>query len=92
MTDAPPPRQLRYKPVPGLFVTDEQIIELLGAPADKVRDALAELDRNKASGFPQKQALWGGRRYWPAVAAYLDHVYGFKPVGRAVDKSWRQAG
>jgi hypothetical protein len=25
------------------------------------------LDKDTASGFPKKQALWGGRRYWPAV-------------------------
>jgi hypothetical protein len=76
---------------PGLWVTDEEIVRLLGVPADKARDALHELDRNTRSGFPQKQALWGGRRYWPAVQAYFDEAYGFKVARSGVDKPWRAA-
>jgi hypothetical protein len=36
---------------------------------------LNQLDRDRGSGFPQKQALWGNRRYWPAVRAWLDRQY-----------------
>jgi hypothetical protein len=39
-------------------------------------------DRDLHSGFPKKQALWGGRRYWPAVKAYLDRTNGLNPQGQ----------
>lgn len=60
----------------GLFVTDAELIELLGVPEKIARDAIAMLDRDRANGWPRKRALWGGRRYWPAVRAYLDRTEG----------------
>jgi hypothetical protein len=36
------------------------------------------LDANNRSGFPQKQALWGKRRYWPHVKAYFERTSGLK--------------
>lgn len=60
-----------------LWLTDAEIIRRMGVPERAARDALAVLDKNPAlSGFPQKQKLWGGRRYWPAVKAYFDRKYG----------------
>lgn len=59
-----------------LYVTDAELIRRLGVPEKIARDALHALDANRASGFPQKQKLWGDRRYWPAVQAYLDHSNG----------------
>jgi hypothetical protein len=72
---------------PTLYVTDEELIKLLGVPVRDARAALQELDRNPASGFPRKQKLWGDRRYLPAVRAYFDRLNGLKidasPIRRA---------
>lgn len=59
-----------------LYVTDAEIIRRMGVPEKIAREAIQALDKNRASGFPQKQALWGNRRYWPAVRAYLDRASG----------------
>lgn len=61
---------------PGLFVTDQELIDILGVPERDARLALEALDQNPASGFPQKDRLWGGRRYLPAVREYLDKTHG----------------
>lgn len=61
-----------------LWVTDAEIVRRLGAPRDKARIAIRALDENPRSGFPKKQKLWGDRRYWPAVEAFLDQHYGLK--------------
>jgi hypothetical protein len=64
---------------PGLFVTDAELIRRIGVPERIARVALYAFDRDpRTTGFPQKQKLWGNRRYWPAVAAYLEHHYGYK--------------
>lgn len=55
-----------------LWVTDEEIVERLGVPADVARVALKGLDANPLSGFPKKQKLWGDKRYWPAVREWFD--------------------
>jgi hypothetical protein len=60
-----------------LLVTDEQMIALLGIPADVARAAIRDLDRDPRSGFPQKIPSWGERRWWPAVVGYFEHRYGF---------------
>lgn len=62
----------------GLFVTDAEMIERMQVPEKTARQAIAMLDRDRTSGFPKKQALWGDRRYWPAVQAYLDRNLGLK--------------
>lgn len=61
---------------PTLFVTDAEIVRRWGVPEKIAYEAIRALDANRASGFPQKQALMGKRRYWPAVKAYLDQAYG----------------
>jgi hypothetical protein len=58
-----------------LFVTDEEMIRRLGVPRKAARAAITMLDRDPAKGFPQKQALWGKRRYWPAVRDWFDRQY-----------------
>jgi hypothetical protein len=68
---------VRYEMVePTLFVTDAEMIRRMGAPEKTARAALRELDRDKGSGFPQKKALWGNRRYWPAVKQWFDRTNG----------------
>jgi len=63
----------------GLFVTDAELIEKLNVPEKIAREAIKALDAQR-SGFPQKQRLWGDRRYWPAVRAYLDAICGGKLI------------
>lgn len=57
-----------------LWVSDSEIIRRMGVPEKKAREAIRMLEEK--SGFPKKQKLWGDRRYWPAVRAYFDQLYG----------------
>lgn len=58
-----------------LFVTDAELIRRMGVPEKIARQRLRELDaKAHLTGFPQKQKLWGDRRYWPAVKAYLERT------------------
>jgi hypothetical protein len=59
-----------------LYVTDAELIRRLGVPEKIGRAVLSQFDREKHRGFPQKQKLWGDRRYWPAVKAFLDRTSG----------------
>ena len=72
-----------------LWVTDAEMIRRLG-PREVVVPIIRMLDRNcRTSGFPQKEKLWGDRRYWPAVKAYFDSQYGIRvshPTRRAVNE------
>lgn len=64
---------------PGLFITDGELIDLLGVPPDVARPVLAEMDRKHAQyRFPQKQPMWGDRRYRPAIEAWLEQHHGLK--------------
>jgi len=62
----------------GLYVTDHELYEYLGVPAETGRIAIAALDKDPHGTFPKKQELWGGRRYLPAVQAWLDRQNGLK--------------
>lgn len=65
------------------FVTDAELIERINVPEKIAREALKALDKNPGvSGFPQKQALWGDRRYWPACRAYFYRASGVIPNER----------
>jgi hypothetical protein len=56
-----------------LYITDAELIRWLGVPEKVARRAIRVLDANhRQSGFPQKQAIWGDRRYKPALQAYFD--------------------
>ncbi|MGY4409130.1 hypothetical protein ACVWW4_000866 [Bradyrhizobium sp. LB7.1] len=59
-----------------LWVSDAEMIRRLGVPEKIARATLRMLERDPSSGFPRKQALWGDRRYWPAIVAYFDQHYG----------------
>lgn len=61
-----------------LYITDEELIRRIGAPRKAARAALQMFDADPRKGFPQKQKLWGNRRYWPAVKAYFDRTNGLK--------------
>lgn len=53
-----------------LFLLDSELVRRLGVPEKTLRPILPELENKH--GFPKKQALFGGRRYWPAVKSWLD--------------------
>lgn len=57
-----------------LWVTDAELIRRIGVPEKKAREAIRMAEAK--AGFPKKQKLWGDRRYWPAVRAYFDQLYG----------------
>ena len=59
-----------------LYITDAELIRRMGVPEKVAREAIKALDKNRASGFPKKNELWGGRRYWPAVKSWLDRANG----------------
>jgi hypothetical protein len=60
-----------------LYLTDAELIRRLGVPEKVARQTIAGLDKSPSkSGFPQKSPLFGGRRYWPKVKAWLDRHNG----------------
>jgi hypothetical protein len=83
MTDTPTmtrktERRHRAKAGMGVYVTDQELIEYLGLPADIARRAIQHLDHNPRLGFPRKQPFWGDRRYLPAIQKWLDAHNGLK--------------
>jgi hypothetical protein len=63
-----------------LWVTDAELIRRLGVPEKIARQVIRAFDANPRLGFPPKLKLWGGRRYWPAVRAYLDRTNGLDKI------------
>jgi len=57
-----------------LYLTDAELIRRIGVPERTMRGLLPGLESRL--GFPKKQSLFGGRRYWPAVKAWLDRHNG----------------
>lgn len=70
-----------------LYVTDAELIRRLGVPEAVGRAALHVYDREKHRGFPQKQAVMGNRRYWPAVKAFLDRTNGLTIASSSTKRS-----
>jgi hypothetical protein len=71
----------RLAAVDALWVTDAELIRRLGVPEKIARRVIKAFDANPQLGFPQKSGLWGSRRYWPAVRAYLDRTNGLSIGG-----------
>lgn len=66
-----------------LYVTDAELIRWLGVPEAEFRRLLPGLESKY--GFPKKSPLFSGRRYRPAVKAWLDKHHGVNmepPKGR----------
>lgn len=58
-----------------LYVTDAELIRRMGVPEKIARRVIRDLDaKHMTTGFPQKQKLWGDRRYWPAVKSWLERT------------------
>ena len=53
-----------------LYLTDAELIRRIGVPEKTLRPLLPALESKY--GFPRKSPLFVGRRYWPAVKAWLD--------------------
>jgi len=51
------------------FLTDAEIAVRWGVCDKTARVAMKALE--KAGGFPRKDALFGNKRYWPAVDAFM---------------------
>lgn len=64
----------------GLWVTDAEIIRRLGVSEKTGYTAIHRLEKS-GLGFPEKQKVWGKKRYWPAVRDFFDAQYGFKSGG-----------
>lgn len=62
------------------YVTDAELIRRLRVPARELKRVLPELEAKH--GFPRKTALFGNRRYWPAVKSWLDKYHGLSPQER----------
>lgn len=54
-----------------LFITDAELIRMLGIDPKVVRPVIKALDADPASGFPKKGDLFANRRYRPAVEHWL---------------------
>ena len=63
----------------GVFISDAEMYRRLGVSPRIGRMAVLALER---TGFPPKLPLWGNRRYWPAIRAFLDRHYGAVPYNR----------
>lgn len=61
----------------GLWVTDAEIIRRLGV-SEKIGYAAIHRLEKSGLGFPEKQATWGDKRWWPAVYDFLKIEYGLK--------------
>lgn len=64
----------------GLWVTDAEIIRRLGVSEKTGYRAIRSLEKT-GLGFPEKQRVWGKKRYWPAVKDFFDRQYGLKSGG-----------
>jgi hypothetical protein len=53
-----------------LFVSDTEMLRRIGISEKIGRVAVRELEKRQV--FPPKDPLFGNKRYWPAVRAFLD--------------------
>lgn len=66
-----------------LYVTDAELIRRSGVPEKIMRPLLTRWDASPGrSGFPQKNPLFGNRRCWKDVRAYLENMSRLKIVDR----------
>lgn len=60
---------------PGLYLDDKEIAKQLGVSVAEWAVIASRLAR---VGLPAPDLLFGNRRYWPAVKAFLDRRYGLE--------------
>lgn len=61
------------RPTETLFLTEGEIATRVGATLDEWTAATKALE---GKGLPARDPVFGNRRYWPAVRAYLDRRAG----------------
>lgn len=71
-----------------LFVSDGELIRRLGIGERTARMAIRALERER--GFPRKDPLFGDKRYWPAVQAFLDRRAGISIGGERPQPQLRE--
>jgi hypothetical protein len=74
-----------------LFLTDGEIAARLGLSAAEWAPIASTLAK---SGLPAPDPVFSGRRYWPAVRAYLDRRAGLSqgsPSGVDGEENWSGA-
>jgi len=59
-----------------LYLTEVQIAQRLGVTVNEWKATAVVLERQ---GLPKPEALFGSRRYWPAVRTFLDRRYDLEP-------------
>lgn len=59
-----------------LYMTEAQIAQRLGVTVKEWEATATVLERG---GLPKPEALFGNRRYWPAVRSFLDRRYDLEP-------------
>lgn len=62
-----------------LYKPEAEIARLVGMTTDEWEATATVLER---SGLPQRDPLFGERRYWPAVRAFLDRRAGLMQDAR----------
>src|ERR1700747_3666310 len=75
-----------------LFVTDIELIRPLAVPKKTGRAAIKELDKFHPGRprFPQKDPLFGGRRFWPAIEKYFKLRHGVTDVPFMQAPQWQE--
>ena len=78
--------------VGGLYVTDAEIIRRLNIPRKVGYRAIQELDVSKPGRpvFPQKDPLFGNRRFWPAVEKYFRIRHGLEERPFMAAPRWQE--
>lgn len=71
--------EVKERPASGLYVSDAELTRRLGVGEKTARMAIHALEHH--NGFPPKDPLFGGKRYWPAVQAFLDRRHGLTVAG-----------
>lgn len=68
---APSPATIEREKDIDLYVTDAQMIRKLNIPEAVIRPVIKMLDADPRKGFPKKDPLFGGRRYWPSIQQWM---------------------
>lgn len=71
------------------FLTDAEIAVHWGVCDKTARRAMKALEKG-GGGFPKKDPLFGGKRYWPAVDAFMKRRAGLSvtPVSTDGQENW----
>jgi len=91
-TDCEQPDSADAGGMDGLYVTDAELIRRLNVPRKIGYRAIRDLEK-QAPGrarFPQKDPLFGGRRFWPAVEKYFMLRHGLASQAFMAAPKWQE--